>query len=340
MAGNSKRKGAMRNTASKKGPTTGSGGQRSKGLKGKGPTPKASERDHHPVAKRARAAAKRAEAAGKKGGRPSSGRSAAGRSGGRSGGSAPKSRRKSGGPEYVVGRNAVFEALTGGVPANALYVADRIDNDDRVKDSIRLAADNRISVLEAPRGELDRLVDGLPHQGVVLQVPEYEYAHPDDLLVRATKSREPALIVVLDHVTDPRNLGAVVRSAAAFGAHGVVIPERRAAGMSAAAWKTSSGAAARIPIAQATNISRQLVAYRKAGLMVVGLDAGGEMAVDDVDAAGPVVLVVGAEGSGLSRLVREGCDVIAGIPMSDSSESLNAGVAAGIALYAMRRARG
>ena len=327
MAGNSKRKGAMRNTASKKGPTVGSGGQRSKGLKGRGPTPKASERDKHPVARRQRAAAKRAET----GGKPSRGRSSGG---------APRARRKTGGPEYVVGRNAVFEALTGGVPASVLYVADRIDNDDRVKDSIRLAADGGISVLESPRGELDRLVDGLPHQGVVLQVPEYEYAHPDDLLARAQKSQRAPLIVVLDHVTDPRNLGAVVRSAAAFGADGVVIPERRAAGMSAAAWKTSSGAAARIPIARATNISRQLVAYRKAGLTVVGLDAGGEMAVDEVDATGPLVLVIGAEGSGLSRLVRDGCDIIAGIPMSDESESLNAGVAAGIALYAVSRTRG
>jgi 23S rRNA (guanosine2251-2'-O)-methyltransferase len=327
MAGNSKRKGAMRKGDSRKGPTVGSGGQRSKGLKGRGPTPKAIERDKHPVAKRARAAAKRAETGGKSG-RP------------RTGGGAPRARRKTGGPEYVVGRNAVFEALTGGVPASVLYVADRIDNDDRVKDSIRLAADHGISVLEAPRGELDRLVDGLPHQGVVLQVPEYEYAHPDDLLAAAQKSRGMPLIVVLDHVTDPRNLGAVVRSAAAFGADGIVIPERRAAGMTAAAWKTSSGAASRIPIARATNISRQLAAYRKAGLFIVGLDAGGEMSVDEVDVVGPTVLVVGAEGSGLSRLVRDGCDVIAGIPMSDSSDSLNAGVAAGIALYAVSRTRG
>ena len=327
MAGNSKRKGAMRNTASKKGPSVGSGGQRARGLKGKGPTPKAVERDKHPVARRARAAAKRAETSPKGGrGRPSGGTS--------------KTRRKVGGPEYVVGRNAVFEALTGGVPASVLYVADRIDNDDRVKESIREAADRGISVLEAPRGELDRLVDGLPHQGVVLQVPEYEYAHPDDLLARAQKSREAPLIVVLDHVTDPRNLGAVVRSAAAFGAHGVVIPERRAAGMSAAAWKTSSGAASRIPIARATNIARQLAAYRKAGLMVVGLTAGGDMAVEEVDGAGPLALVIGSEGAGLSRLVRDGCDVVAGIPMSDSSESLNAGVAAGIALYAVSRGRG
>ncbi len=214
-----------------------------------------------------------------------------------------------------------------------------MNNDDRVKESVRLAADQGISVLEAPRGELDRLADGLPHQGVVLQVPEYEYAHPDDLLERAHKAGEPPLIVVLDHVTDPRNLGAVVRSAAAFGAHGVVTAERRSAGMSAAAWKTSSGAAARVPVARATNISRQLAAYRKAGLLVVGLDADGDLDMADVDATGPLALVVGAEGAGLSRLVREGCDAIASIAMAETTESLNASVAAGIALYALRRSR-
>jgi len=319
MAGNSKRKGAMRKTSSKKGPGVGSGGKRARGLKGRGPTPKASERDKHPAARRAKSASKgSARQPGKAGG---------------------KGRRRSGGPEYVVGRNAVLEALVGGVPATALYVADRIDNDDRVKDAIRRASDVGVSVLEAPRGELDRLVDGLPHQGVVLQVPEYEYAHPDDLLDVAARALEPALLVVLDHVTDPRNLGAAVRSAAAFGAHGVVIPERRAAAMSAAAWKTSSGAAARVPIARATNISRQLAVYRKAGLLVVGLDARADMSVDEVDASGPTAIVIGAEGAGLSRLVREGCDVVAGIPMSDTSESLNASVAAGIALYAVSQAR-
>lgn len=325
MAGNSQRKGATRKGSSRKGPTVGSGGQKAKGLKGRGPTPKASERAKHPAARRAKTASKR---------------TATGKGGSRSPRSSGDGRKpRPGGPEYVVGRNAVFEALTGGVPANALYVAERMNNDDRVKESVRLAADQGISVLEAPRGELDRLADGLPHQGVILQVPEYEYAHPDDLLERAHKAGEPPLIVVLDHVTDPRNLGAVVRSAAAFGAHGVVTAERRSAGMSAAAWKTSSGAAARVPIARTTNISRQLAAYRKGGLLVVGLDADGDLDLADVDSSGPLALVVGAEGAGLSRLVREGCDAIASIAMVETTESLNASVAAGIALYALRRSR-
>jgi 23S rRNA (guanosine2251-2'-O)-methyltransferase len=318
MAGNSERKGAIRK--SKKGPSVGSGGQRRKQLKGRGPTPKASERDKHPAARKARAAAKRDEKGGK---RPASGRG----------------RSAKGGPEYVVGRNSVVDSLTAQIPATALYVAERIDTDERVKHAVDLANEQALPVLEAPRIELDRLADGLTHQGLILQVPPYEYAHADDLVARAIDADETPLIVALDHVTDPRNLGAVVRSAAAFGAHGVLVPDRRAASMTASAWKTASGAAARVPVAQCTNLARALAAYRKAGLFVIGLDANAEMPIDQVDASLPLVLVIGAEGAGLSRLVREGCDVVAGIPISGGTESLNASVAAGIGLYALAQRR-
>jgi 23S rRNA (guanosine2251-2'-O)-methyltransferase len=141
-------------------------------------------------------------------------------------------------------------------------------------------------------------------------------------------------------VTDPRNLGAVIRSAAGFGAHGVVIPERRAAGMTASAWKSSAGAAARIPVAQTVNLVRQLKAFQDAGCMVVGLAADGDVALPDLDLAdGPLVLVVGSEGDGLSRLVSETCDQLLSIPMANNVESLNAGVAASVALYAIAQAR-
>ncbi len=318
MAGNSERKGAIRK--GKKGPTVGSGGQRRKQLKGRGPTPKASERDKHAAGRKARSATKRGEKAG---GRPTSGRG----------------RSAKGGPEYVVGRNSVVDSLTAQIPATALYVAERIDTDERVRHAVDLANEQSLPVLEAPRIELDRLADGLTHQGLILQVPPYEYAHADDLLERAADARETPLIVALDHVTDPRNLGAVVRSAAAFGAHGVLVPDRRAASMTASAWKTASGAAARVPVAQCTNLARALAAYRKAGLFVVGLDADAETTIDEVDADLPLVLVIGAEGAGLSRLVREGCDVVAGIPISGGTESLNASVAAGIGLYALAQHR-
>jgi 23S rRNA (guanosine2251-2'-O)-methyltransferase len=195
-------------------------------------------------------------------------------------------------------------------------------------------------LLEITKSELDRLTSGAVHQGLAAKIPAYEYAHPADLLDRAAELGEPPLIVALDSVTDPRNLGAVVRSASGFGAHGVLVPERRAAGMTASAWKTSAGAAARIPVAQAVNLVRQLKAYQEAGCMVVGLAADGDVSLPDlVLGDGPLVLVVGSESAGLSRLVTETCDQLVSIPMAGKLESLNAGVAASVALYAVARSR-
>jgi 23S rRNA (guanosine2251-2'-O)-methyltransferase len=184
------------------------------------------------------------------------------------------------------------------------------------------------------------MTNGLNHQGLVLQVPPYEYAHPEDLAAAAYDEGQDPLIVALDGVTDPRNLGAVVRSVSAFGGHGVVVPERRAAGMTAGAWKTSAGAAARTPVARAANLTRALESYKKAGLVVVGLAADGEVEVGELEAlGGPVVIVVGSEGKGLSRLVGETCDFRVRIPMPGGTESLNAGVAAGVVLYEASRRR-
>jgi 23S rRNA (guanosine2251-2'-O)-methyltransferase len=241
----------------------------------------------------------------------------------------------------VAGRNAVLEALRAGVPATALFAAPRWDSSDRVREAIALSAAAGIPLIEAGRAELDRLTGGSVHQGLALRIRPYDYAHPGDLTARAAAEDEPPLIVALDGITDPRNLGAIARSAAAFGGHGVVVPARRSASVTAGAWKASAGALARVPVAQAPNLARALAAYAEAGLFVVGLDAAGGTSVGDLDVAdGPLVLVVGSEGRGLSRLVAERCDLLARIPMSADSESLNAGVAAGIALYevAARRA--
>ena len=307
MAGNSERRGAKRNPGSKKGQTVGSGAQRRKQLKGKGPTPKASERPSHPAHRKARAAAKRATS------------STGGRSGGTRSQSSNRSREVAGGPEWVAGRNPVVEALRAKVPATALWFAERIDADDRTREAMKLAGQMGIPLMEASRPELDRVAGGAHHQGVTLQVPAYDYAHPDDLLARATEADEAPLLIAMEGVTDPSNLGAVLRSAAAFGAQGV---------------------AARVPGARATNLTRALQAYREAGLYVVGLDGESTMDLARVDLATvPLVLVVGSEGKGLSRLVRENCDVVAGIPISSAAESLNAGVAAGIALYVATRRR-
>ncbi len=313
MPGNSARRGAIKKTG-KGNPTAGSGGRVKRGLEGRGPTPKAKDREGH-VAYKAR---KRAE-------KP-----------------APRRRpgARSGDADWIAGRNSVVEALRASMPVSAVYVAEGAERDGRLREVFRVAADRGISLLEVPRNELDRLTEGAVHQGLAARVPAYEYAHPDELLARAEGMGEEPLIVALDSVTDPRNLGAVVRSAAGFGAHGVLVPERRSAGMTASAWKTSAGAAARLPVAQATNLTRQLKAYQEAGCMVVGLAADGDVSLPDFElATGPLVLVVGSEGGGLSRLVAETCDQLLSIPMVSGLESLNAGVAASVALYGISQRR-
>jgi 23S rRNA (guanosine2251-2'-O)-methyltransferase len=226
------------------------------------------------------------------------------------------------------------------IPIRTAYVAEGAERDDRLRSIVKLAASRGTALLEVTRAELDRLTGGAVHQGVALQLPAFEYAHPDDLLTAALDSDHEPLIVAVDSITDPRNLGAIVRSAAAFGADGVLIPERRSAGMTAAAWKTSAGAAAHIPIARATNLNRTLRAYADAGLSLVGLDGSAETTISEVPgASGPLVLVVGSEGAGLSPLVLQACDSLAAIPISKTVESLNAGVATGIALYELSQQR-
>jgi 23S rRNA (guanosine2251-2'-O)-methyltransferase len=239
----------------------------------------------------------------------------------------------------VVGRNPVVEALRAKVPATALYLALGLDVDERVSEAVALAGKARVSLLEVSRTELDRRTGKAVHQGLALQVPAYDYLHPDDLLARALAAAAP-LVVALDGVTDPRNLGAVIRSAAAFGAQGVLVPERRSAGVTAAAWRTSAGAAARLPVARCTNLSRTLTAYKQAGLFVAGLAADGTVSLDDLEVAvEPLVLVVGSEGEGLARLVAQTCDLTVSIPMVSGSESLNAGIAAAVGLAEVARRR-
>ena len=203
-------------------PRPGTGGNRRDKLEGKGPTPPAHLRPGHPAQ---RAAARAAAAAEGRPGQRGNGRSGAGRARADSPGENPAPRGSGEGPEMVAGRNSVVESLRAGIPAMALYVAGRAQEDERVAESVQLAADTGIAVLEAGLTELDRLTGGAIHQGVALRVRPYEYAHPEDLAART--GPVPPLIVALDGVTDPRNLGAVVRSAAAFGATGVVVPSRR-----------------------------------------------------------------------------------------------------------------
>ncbi|WP_136191895.1 MULTISPECIES: 23S rRNA (guanosine(2251)-2'-O)-methyltransferase RlmB [Actinomyces] len=324
MAGNDQRHGAMRRSGKKKAPLKGSGGVRRRGLEGKGPTPKAEDRVGHPKA-RAKALAESRAAQPTHAGR------------------LEDAKRRFGVPgdhEIICGRNAVAEAARARVPITRVFMASSAQDDDRLNAVVRRAALVGAPVVEATRLDLEALTDGAAHQGVAIEVPAYEYVLARDLLDRAREAGHTPLLVALDQVTDPHNLGAVLRSAGAFGADGVIVPERRSAGVNAAAWKVSAGAAARVPVARETNLVRSLQALKREGCFVVGLDGRATTAVEELNLAdAPLVVVTGAEGSGLSRLVRETCDLLVSIPIAGTVESLNAAVATGIALYEVDRLR-
>jgi 23S rRNA (guanosine2251-2'-O)-methyltransferase len=304
MAGTAKPRGAAR-SSSKKGPTGGTGGKNKRRLEGKGPTPKAEDRPYHAAAKRKKAAEKNAAP-----------RTRTGRS------EKPKG-------EIVSGRNAVLEALRASVPATELIVARSIDVDDRVAEALQLALHHQLPIREVHRAQLEGI--NANSQGIILAIKPYQYSSFQEIAERAN---HPILIVALDGVTDPRNLGAIVRSAAAFGAAGVVMTERRAAAMTASAWKSSSGAAARLPVAQVTNMARTIEDAKKLGCFVIGLDGESDQTLSGMKVAKEnVMVVVGSEGKGLSRLVREKCDLVVSIPMRATTESLNASVATSIALF-------
>jgi len=306
MAGNSARRGAVRK--SRKGPSKGTGGNNKKRLSGKGPTPKAEDRPYHAAAKR-------------KATKPAS------RSKDRSNFSFHG--------EMVAGRNAVLEALRADVPSTELIVARSIDIDDRIEESLKLALKKSLPIREVHRADVEKI--SMNSQGIALAIKPYQYSSLKEILQRAT---HPGLIVALDGVTDPRNLGAIIRSAAAFGVAGVIIPERRSAAMTAAAWKTSAGAAARMPVAQVTNLNRAIEEVQAQGYFVVGLDGEATELVSNMKVATePIMIIVGSEGKGLSRLTSEKCDLIVKIPMRSTTESLNASVATSIALYAVDEAR-
>lgn len=307
-----------RRMSGKKGAQVGSGGQRRRGLEGKGPTPPAEARKGHKKNRIANAKAKQVQR------RP-----------------VTRGRGGKGTSEMVVGRNPVVEALREGVPAVTLYVQQFIDNDERVREALQLAGERGgIHLMEAPRPELDRMTNGLNHQGMVLQVPPYEYAHPEDLANAAYDEGQDPLIVALDGVTDPRNLGAILRTAEGAGATGVLLPRRRSVHVTPAVTKAAAGAVEHLPIALVSGIPALLERARRAGVWAVGLDERGPGDVFSLElATEPVVLVLGAEGRGLSRLTRERCDVLVRIPMLGRVASLNVATAAGLAAYEVARRR-
>ncbi len=309
MAGNDSRHGGARKT-NKKGAQKGSGGEVRRGLEGRGPTPKAEDRTYHAAHKRKLERVRR-----------------------------DKGRHEREQTEVVVGRNPVLECLHARVPAIALYVAEGAANDERLSEAVHTAAGRSLPVIEVNKLELDRMTGNSMHQGIGLAIPPFEYAKVHDLIANAAASPKPSMFVVLDNITDPRNLGAVIRSVGAFGGDGVIIPERRSASVTAVAWRTSAGTAARVPVAKETNMTRTIKEFQQNGYQVVGLDAGGDHTLDTYDGTDNVVIVVGSEGKGISRLVRENCDTIMSIPTESWVESLNASVAAGVVLSEFARQR-
>ncbi len=246
--------------------------------------------------------------------------------------------------DAVAGKNSVVEALRAKVPAKELLIAERTEVDEKIAESLRLAKNANLVVKEVPRAIIDGVTGTSTHQGIALVIKPFNYTDFDQMLAHATKSeteeKKVGLIIGMDGVTDPHNLGAIVRSAAAFGADGVAIPERRNASMTGSAWKASAGAAARMPIAQVTNLVRSIEDAKKAGFFVVGLAADGDEDLPKFSLAQEsLYVIVGSEGKGLSRLAREKCDLILSIPMSSSVESLNASVATAIVMQTIAAQR-
>jgi len=329
MASKQGRPGAVRKM--KKGAVKGTGGNGRQALEGRGPTPKAEDRTYHVAGKRKIAQQRLQEAQAKKGGgRPTT-----------AAGQKPRKQKQADDSEIVTGRNSVLEALRAKIPATTLYVATRIEFDDRVKEVLAMATGRGIPILEVMKPELDRLggFDSV-HQGLALKVPPYEYAHPMELLEKTISRAQTPLFVALDGITDPRNLGAIIRSTAAFGGHGIILPQRRSVGLTASAWKTSAGAAARLPVAMAGNLTATIKAFKQQGVFVIGLDGDGDVSLPGLALADrPLLVVVGSEGKGLSRLVTENCDAVVSIPIGADTESLNAGIAASVTLYEISKLR-
>ena len=240
---------------------------------------------------------------------------------------------------FIEGRNAVQEALRAGTAIDKVYLA-RGEREDRVLG--RIAARARAAgavVVECDRRKLDAMSQTHSHQGVIAVAAARDYATVEEILAAARERGEAPLVVVCDEISDPHNLGAIIRTAECAGAHGVVIPKRRSAGLTAVVAKTSAGAVSYLPVARVPNIPALLAELKEAGLWVFGAAAEGEQTLYEADLRGPVALVIGSEGDGMSRLARERCDVLVRIPMAGHISSLNASAAAAILLYEAVRQR-
>ena len=237
----------------------------------------------------------------------------------------------------IEGRNAVIEAFRSGKPIDKLFVLDGCQ-DGPVRTIIREAKKHDTLLQFVAKERLDQMSETGRHQGVIACAAAYEYAEVDDILKIAEEKGEPPFLFLLDGIEDPHNLGAIIRTANLAGAHGVIIPKRRAVGLTATVAKTSAGALNYTPVAKVTNLAKTIEELKQKGIWFVCADMNGTP-MYDLDLKGPIGLVIGSEGEGVSRLVRENCDFIASIPMKGDIDSLNASVAAGVMAYEIVRQR-
>ena len=240
--------------------------------------------------------------------------------------------------EILYGRNAVLEALRAGKPIDRILLAKGTRAKGTLAEIVALARSRGVPIQRVERVDLDRITDR--HQGVVAEAGEYEYASVEEILTTAEERGEKPFLLILDCLQDIQNFGSLLRTAEAVGVHGVIIPKRRAVGVTAAVRKASAGAVEHLCIAQVANLARTIAALKERGLWVIGLDMAGERTYDEADLDMPLAIVVGGEGQGISRLVRENCDFLVRLPMRGQVSSLNAAVAGSIVLYEALRRRG
>lgn len=240
--------------------------------------------------------------------------------------------------EILYGRNAVLEALRAGKPIDRIILAKGARAKGALAEIIALARSRGVPIQRVERRDLDRIADR--HQGVVAEAGVYEYASVDEILTAAKEREEKPFLLILDCLQDVQNFGSLLRTAEAVGVHGVIIPKRRAVGVTSAVRKASAGAVEHLRIARVTNLARTIAALKERGLWVIGLDMAGERSYDEADLDMPLAVVVGGEGQGISRLVREHCDFLVRLPMRGQVGSLNAAVAGSIVLYEAWRRRG
>ena len=239
----------------------------------------------------------------------------------------------------IEGRNAVTEALRSGRTIDKVYVAE--GSTDR--SLAHLAAEAKQAgavVIHTDRRKLDQMSATGAHQGIIAAVAAHEYASVEDILENAAQKGEPALIVICDELSDPHNLGAILRTAECAGAHGVIIPKRRSVGLTAVVAKTSAGAVEYLPVARVSNITQTIRTLKEQGIWIYGTAAEGSADLYQTDLTGPAAIVIGNEGDGVGKLVRENCDVLVSIPLRGHISSLNASAAAAVMLYEARRQRG